>query len=32
MKWHNLTAEEVLKELTASRSGLSEEKAKERSQ
>jgi Ca2+-transporting ATPase len=30
MKWHNLTVEEALKELDASRSGLSEEKAKER--
>ncbi len=29
MKWHNLTVEETLKELDASRSGLSEEKAKE---
>lgn len=32
MKWYNLTVEEVLKELDASRSGLSEEKAKERLQ
>jgi len=30
MKWHNLTVEEALKELDTSRSGLSEEKAKER--
>ena len=30
MKWHNLAVEEVLKKLDASRSGLSEEKAKER--
>jgi len=30
MKWHNLTVEETLKELDALRSGLSEEKAKER--
>jgi Ca2+-transporting ATPase len=30
MKWHNLNVEETLKELDASRSGLSEEKAKER--
>jgi len=30
MKWHNLTVEETLKELDASRSGLSDEKAKER--
>src|SRR4030043_473990 len=30
MKWHNLTAEEALKKLDASNSGLSEEKAKER--
>ena len=32
MKWHNLTVEETLKELDASRSGLSDEKAKERLQ
>lgn len=32
MKWHNLTIEETLKELDASRSWLSEEKVKERSQ
>jgi Ca2+-transporting ATPase len=32
MKWHNLTVEEALKELDASRSGLSDEKAKERLQ
>ena len=31
-KWHNLTVEAALKELSASRSGLSEEKAKERLQ
>jgi len=30
MKWHNLTVEETLKELDTLRSGLSEEKAKER--
>ncbi|RJQ38536.1 MAG: HAD family hydrolase [Dehalococcoidia bacterium] len=30
VKWHNLTVEETLKELDASRSGLSKEKAKER--
>jgi hypothetical protein len=29
MKWHNLTVEEALKELDSSRSGLSDEKAKE---
>lgn len=32
MKWHNLTVEATLKELGASRSGLSEEKVKERLQ
>ena len=32
MKWHNLTVGEALKELDASRYGLSEEKAKERLQ
>src|SRR4030042_2072575 len=32
MKWHNLAVEDTLKELDASRSGLSEEKAKERLQ
>jgi Ca2+-transporting ATPase len=30
MKWHNLTSEEVLRELESSRSGLSEEKTVER--
>jgi Ca2+-transporting ATPase len=30
MKWHNLTVEETLKELDASRSGLSQEKTKKR--
>lgn len=30
MNWHNLTVEEVLKNLDSTRSGLSEEKAKER--
>ncbi len=32
MKWHNLTIEEALKELASSRSGITEEKAKERLQ
>lgn len=32
MKWHNLTVEKALQELDASRSGLSDEKAKERLQ
>jgi len=30
MSWHNLTVEEVLNNLDSTRSGLSEEKAKER--